>query len=130
MQSDDDETWSPSVLDQDSSKNAKPRKSQNRKSPNVSHWLWDRLQDPKCKKIIEFTNVEHGEFRIVDQHALAKLWGCRPGKSNKKMNYRDLARTMRYHYKRSKGRELEAVNRHLVYRFSHEFLSRNKKCTY
>jgi len=73
--------------------------------------------------MIAFTDEKIGEFRIMDQKAIAYLWGCRNGKRNLKMNYKDLARTMRYHYKKSKGKELQAVNRHLVYRFSRHFLN-------
>jgi len=99
-----------------------PKRSKNRK-PNVSHWLWELLQNKKNRKMIAFTDEKIGEFRIMDQKAIAYLWGCRNGKENLKMNYKDLARTMRYHYKKSKGQELQAVNRHLVYRFSRHFLN-------
>jgi len=117
--------WIPST----SKQTIRPRKisstqkrSKNRK-PNVSHWLWELLQNKKNHKMIAFTDERNGEFRIMDQKAIAYLWGCRNGKQNRKMNYKDLARTMRYHYKNSKGKELQAVNRHLVYRFSRHFLN-------
>jgi len=96
--------------------------SKNRK-PNVAHWLWELLQSTKNHKMIAFTDEKIGEFRILDQIAIANLWGSRNGKKNLKMNYKDLARTMRYHYKKSKGQELQAVNRHLVYRFSRHFIN-------
>ena len=68
------------------------RRTQNRKSPNVSHWLWDLLQNEKHEQIIEFTNRNIGEFRIVDQNGLAALWGERKGRSNpRNTTYRDLA---------------------------------------
>ena len=47
----------------------------------------------------------------MDQNALTNLWATRNGRTNQRMTYRDLARTMRYHYKKSKGQELQAVNR-------------------
>ena len=47
----------------------------------------------------------------MDQNTLANLWATRNGRTNQRMTYRDLARTMRYHYKKSKGQELKAVNR-------------------
>ena len=72
-------------------KQQKKRKMQNRKSPNVAHWLWDKLQDPNCRNLIEFTDIKNGEFRICDQDNLAKLWGNRPGKTNKKMSSKDFA---------------------------------------
>jgi len=102
--------------------NQNQNKSKDRK-PNVSHWLWELLQNPKNHKIIDFTDEKLGEFRILDQKAIANLWGSRNGKKNLNMSYKDLARTMRYHYKKSKGQELQAVNRHLVYRFSRHFLN-------
>ena len=48
----------------------------------------------------------------MDQNTLANLWATRNGRTNQRMTYRDLARTMRYHYKKSKGQELQAVNRY------------------
>jgi len=94
-----------------------------KRKPNVSHWLWELLQSPKNRKMIQFTDEKCGEFRIMDQKSLANLWGTRNGRINIRMNYKDLARTMRYHYKKSKGQELQAVNRHLVYKFSRHFLN-------
>ena len=82
-----------------------------KRKPNVSHWLWELLQSPKNRKMIQFTDEKMGEFRIMDQKTLANLWGTRNGRINARMNYKDLARTMRYHYKKSKGQELQAVNR-------------------
>ena len=82
-----------------------------KRKPNVSHWLWELLQTPKNRKMIQFTDEKMGEFRIMDQKTLANLWGTRNGRINARMNYKDLARTMRYHYKKSKGQELQAVNR-------------------
>merc|ERR1712112_74701 len=93
------------------------KKSKDRK-PNVSHWLWELLQNHKNHKMIAFTDEKQGEFRILDQKAIADLWGSRNGKKNEKMNYKDLARTMRYHYKKSKGQELQAVSKHLVQIFT------------
>jgi len=94
-----------------------------KRKPNVSHWLWELLQTPKNRKMIQFTDEKMGEFRIMDQKTLANLWGTRNGRINARMNYKDLARTMRYHYKKSKGQELQAVNRHLVYKFSRHFIN-------
>ena len=66
------------------------KKSKDRK-PNVSHWLWELLQNRKNHKMIAFTDEKQGEFRILDQKAIADLWGSRNGKKNLKMNYKDLA---------------------------------------
>jgi len=62
------------------------------KKPNVSHWLWQLLQNPRNRNIIQFENEKEGEFRVVDQKALADLWGHRNGRTNGKMVcYKDLA---------------------------------------
>merc|ERR1712062_331733 len=93
------------------------RREQNRKSPNISHWLLSLLDENSSA--IGWTN-NSGEFKILDQKKLAKMWGERKG--IKRMTYNNVARTMRYHYKKSKGQELEVVNRKLVYKFSKKFL--------
>ena len=96
-----------------------------RKSPtNVSHWLYYLLQSSESSHLIQWTsNKDQGEFKIIDQKALAKLWGCRGQKENREMTYTSLARTMRYHYKRSKNRELQVVRKKMIYRFSKRFLT-------
>ena len=58
----------------------------------------------------------------MDQNTLANLWATRNGRTNQRMTYRDLARTMRYHYKKSKGQELQAVNRYCKAKFSLHFI--------
>merc|ERR1711860_197635 len=94
------------------------RREQNRKSPNISHWLLSLLDENSSA--IGWTNNSR-EFKILDQKKLAKMWGERKG--NKRMTYNNVARTMRYHYKKSKGQELEVVNKKLVYKFSQKFLA-------
>jgi len=107
-----------------SRKNSSNERKQKEKKPNVSHWLWGLLQNPINRNIIQFDNEKDGEFRVMDQKGLANLWAHRNGRTNGKIiSYKDLARTMRYHYKQSKGKELQAVNKHLVYRFSRHFLN-------
>ena len=104
--------WVPTTKSNMPKKNRHNSSKQIRKrKPNVSHWLWELLQSPKNRKMIQFTDEKMGEFRIMDQKTLANLWGTRNGRINARMNYKDLARTMRYHYKKSKGQELQAVNR-------------------
>ena len=95
----------------------KTRKPQNRKADNIAHWLFKLLA--KNSSAIGWTGRDR-EFKILDQSKLAKMWGERKGNSN--MTYNNVARTMRYHYKNSKGKELEIVNRKLVYRFSKQFV--------
>merc|ERR1712045_401155 len=94
------------------------RRVQCRKAPNIAHWLLTLLDENSSA--IGWTHKSHGEFKILDQKKLAKMWGERKG--NKRMTYNNVARTMRYHYKKSKGQELEVVNRKLVYKFSKKFL--------
>merc|ERR1712062_127782 len=94
------------------------RRVQCRKAPNIAHWLLTLLDENSSA--IGWTHNSHGEFKILDQKKLAKMWGERKG--NKRMTYNNVARTMRYHYKKSKGQELEVVNRKLVYKFSKKFL--------
>merc|ERR1712223_1269523 len=94
------------------------RRVQCRKAPNIANWLLTLLDENSSA--IGWTHNSHGEFKILDQKKLAKMWGGRKG--NKRMTYNNVARTMRYHYKKSKGQELEVVNRKLVYKFSKKFL--------
>ena len=93
------------------------KRPQNRKADNIAHWLFKLLE--KKSSAIGWTGKDR-EFKILDQKKLAKMWGDRKGNTN--MTYNNVARTMRYHYKNSKGKELEIVNRKLVYRFSKRFL--------
>merc|ERR1711884_524803 len=94
------------------------RRVQCRKAPNIAHWLLTLLVENSSA--IGWTHNSYGEFKILDQKKLAKMWGERKG--NKRMTYNNVARTMRYHYKKSRGQELEVVNRKLVYKFSKKFL--------
>merc|ERR1711983_11895 len=94
------------------------RRVQCRKAPNIAHWLLTLLDENSSA--IGWTHNSYGEFKIWDQKKLAKMWGERKG--NKRMTYNNVARTMRYHYKKSRGQELEVVNRKLVYKFSKKFL--------
>merc|ERR1712062_482686 len=87
------------------------RRVQCRKAPNIAHWLLTLLDENS--NAIGWTHNSYGEFKILDQKKLAKMWGERKG--NKRMTYNNVARTMRYHYKKSRGQELEVVNRKLVY---------------
>merc|ERR1712062_516919 len=76
------------------------RREQNRKSPNISHWLLSLL-DENSSAIGWKTILENSRFWT------RKNWpkcGAR-GKETKRMTYNNVARTMRYHYKKSKGQE-------------------------
>ena len=80
--------------DYESDESQQPRKyrEQNRKSPNVAHWLWAKLNNSNYAKILQWTNgPQNGEFKILDQKGLAKLWGERKFKNNGKMTYTNFA---------------------------------------
>merc|ERR1712004_82247 len=113
-----DEEYNTSESETEEQTENNKRREQNRKSPNISHWLLSLLDENSSA--IGWTN-NSGEFKILDQKKLAKMWGERKG--NKRMTYNNVARTMRYHYKKSKGQELEVVNKKLVYKFSKKFLA-------
>ena len=86
-------------------KSSKSRR--NRTSTNIIKWVYDLL----CKgdPCIRWVNPDKLELLIVDQHRLATLWGIHKG--NAKMNYNKFARTMRYHYERSKHKELVDISK-------------------
>ena len=79
----------------------------NRTSTNIIKWLYDLL----CKgdPCIRWLDQEELKLLIVDQHRLATLWGIHKG--NTKMNYNKFARTLRYHYERSKYKELVDISK-------------------
>jgi len=93
------------------------RRQQNRKAPNIAHWLYNLLDTNDSA--LGWTG-NHREFKILDQKRLATMWGTRKGNPN--MTYNNVARTMRFHYKKSKGQELEEVPKKLVYKFSKKFM--------
>merc|ERR1712122_354023 len=94
-------------------------RQQRRKAPNIAHWLMSLVESNDSA--IGWTNNHPREFKILDQKRLAQMWGKR--KNNPNMTYNNVARTMRFHYKKSKGQELEEVPKKLVYRFSKKFMA-------
>ena len=59
-------------------------------------FLLDLLADESCCYIINWTNKQAGEFKLINQEEVARRWGClkhRPG-----MNYDKLSRALRYYY--------------------------------
>jgi len=110
-------------ISEKSSKNSakfsvKTRREQNRTADNIADFLFNQL---KSKTGTLEWGKKYGEFKVSNQKLLAKMWGDRKG--NRNMTYNNVARTMRYHYKKSKKKELEIVNKKLVYRFSDNFLA-------
>lgn len=95
------------------------RRRQNRKCPNVAHWLRDLVVGQQNKKVIDWEDEGTLTFKIIDQNQLAKMWG--EHKNRQGMTYNNLSRTMRYHYGKSRGQELKAVPKKLVYKFSKHF---------
>merc|ERR1712062_612522 len=53
------------------------RRVQCRKAPNIAHWLLTLLDENSSA--IGWTHNSHGEFKILDQKKLAKMWGERKG---------------------------------------------------
>merc|ERR1712062_638685 len=51
------------------------RRVQCRKAPNIAHWLLTLLDENSSA--IGWTHNSHGEFKILDQKKLAKMWGER-----------------------------------------------------
>jgi len=100
-----------------------PKRTQNRRSPNIVHWLLQLLMNPETSDVLAWEDYNRGVFKIVSQERLGKLWGDK--KRNPEMTYNNVARTMRYHYQ-SKGQELQVVSRKLVYKFSSQFLNANR----
>lgn len=52
------------------------------------------MTDKQYRSVSQWLS-RHGEFKIVNPHQVAKLWGMR--KSKPKMNYDNLARALRYY---------------------------------
>ena len=63
------------------------RRVQCRKAPNIAHWLLTLLDENSSA--IGWTHNSYGEFKILDQKKLAKMWGERKG--NKRMTYNNVA---------------------------------------
>merc|ERR1712062_484965 len=104
-----------------------PKRTQNRRSPNIVHWLLQLLMNPETSDVLAWEDYNRGVFKIVSQERLGKLWGDK--KRNPEMTYNNVARTMWYHYQ-SKGQELQVVSRKLVYKFSSQFLNANRTHLY
>merc|ERR1712029_1241780 len=107
----------------DSEDEIRPKRTQNRRSPNIVHWLLQLLMNPETSDVLAWEDYNQGVFKIVSQERLGELWGAK--KRNPDMTYNNVARTMRYHYQ-SKGQELQVVSRKLVYKFSSQFLNANR----
>ena len=70
-----------------------PKRIQNRTSPNISHWLFTMIEDPKNKQVINWIDKEEGVFKVLEPKVLANLWEHRPRKARpkNKMTYENLA---------------------------------------
>ena len=76
------------------------------KKPKIELWafLLKLLKDQQHKDIIDWTDVQEGEFILSDHEAVAKMWGkCRnkAGKNSDDMKYENMSRTLRNAYKRN-----------------------------
>lgn len=82
---------------------------------NITLWqfLLELLVDEQqYKSIITWTNNE-GEFKLINDEEVAKLWGLRKNKHN--MNYDKLSRALRYYYDKHIIKKVQGQK--FVYRF-------------
>ena len=66
---------------------------------NMMHlweFLLELLADESCGSIICWRRKDCGEFRLIDQHEVAKRWGIL--KQREGMNYGKLSRALRLYY--------------------------------
>ena len=66
-----------------------PKRTQNRKSPNIVHWLLQLLMNPETSDVLAWEDYNQGVFKIVSQERLGKLWGDK--KRNPEMTYNNVA---------------------------------------
>ena len=60
-------------------------------------FLLELLADENCRSIICWRRKEHGEFRIMNQHEVARRWGMLKQRGG--MNYGKLSRALRLYYR-------------------------------
>ncbi|XP_058970527.1 protein c-ets-2-B-like [Pocillopora verrucosa] len=76
-------------------------------------FLLELVTDPKCSKLIKWTQDEDYEFKILQPSTVARMWGKKKNKPT--MNYEKLSRGIRYYYGNS---VIEKVHgKRYVYRF-------------
>lgn len=79
-------------------------------------FLLDLLTTKEHRNIIQWVGND-GKFQIIDQAAVAKLWGEREGsKSKGRMCYENLSRSLRYYYEKE-----EILNKKDCGRFEYRF---------
>ena len=66
-----------------------PKRTQNRRSPNIVHWLLELLLDPDTSDVLAWEDYDRGVFKIVSQERLGELWGAKKG--NPEMTYNNVA---------------------------------------
>jgi hypothetical protein len=90
--------------------------------PRLQLWqfLLEILNKEEFGSIIRWTNVEPGEFKVIETEEVARLWGLRKGRPN--MNYDKLSRSLRYYY--DKGILEKVPGQRLVYKFDPELKRR------
>ena len=59
-------------------------------------FLLELLADESCRTIIRWRRKECGEFKLINQHEVAKRWGLLKQKGD--MNYGKLSRALRLYY--------------------------------
>ena len=66
-----------------------PKRTQNRRSPNIVHWLLQLLMNPETSDVLAWEDYNQGVFKIVSQERLGELWGAK--KRNPDMTYNNVA---------------------------------------
>lgn len=88
-------------------------------SEKMSTVLWqftlELLIDKKFANVVQWLNDE-GQFKILQPHIMAYLWGVRKGKPN--MDYTKMARAYRYYYE--SGEMSKVVGTKFAYQFEIE----------
>merc|ERR1712126_340276 len=90
------------------------RNRRSKKSENIVSWIYNQLcEENPC---VEWVDRLKLRFQINDPNKLASLWGKR--KKNDAMDFDKFSRTLRYHYAKSKNRELVPNRKKLIYELS------------
>lgn len=81
-------------------------------------YLLELLNDRRYRDIAIWTNVDAGEFMLLDSEVVAALWGLHRNKTT--MNYDKMSRALRYYYKKIINKVCEyAMYQQLAEHFSY-----------
>ena len=76
--------------------NRKRRVRRYKDTLHLWEFLLELLADENCKSIICWRRKDYGEFKLINQHEVAKRWGLLKQKGD--MNYGKLSRALRLYY--------------------------------